>query len=330
MRKTLLITLDYYPRLGGVARYYHNICLNLPKENILVYTEPRKDKKEDEVDHKIIRKRIVHHNWPFLKWLPSMIDIIKTVKKERIELILVGEVLPLGYVAYLIKLIYNIPYFVFLHGTDVLRAKSTNHKEYFTRYIFKEAEKIVCNSVYTKGLANQIEKIEDKSYVLYPGLNIQEMNRLTTNTTEIREKYSLENKKILLSVSRLVKRKGVDKVIKILPQLKEKHEIAYAVIGDGEEKENLRKLSKELGVQDNIIFLNNLSDAEMYSWYQLADIFVMAPRTLKDFDIEGFGIVYLEASYFKAPIITSVTGGEKEAVTPGKTGLTRKRQILDR
>ncbi|MDD4304343.1 MAG: glycosyltransferase family 4 protein, partial [Patescibacteria group bacterium] len=110
-------------------------------------------------------------------------------------------------------------------------------------------------------------------------------------------------------------------VIKAIKSLKpEIPEILYIIIGNGENLEHLKSLVKLYNLKDNILFLNNIENEILPYFYSLCDIFIMTSKISKN-DVEGFGIVYLEAGLFKKPVIATSNGGAKEAVLDKKTGL---------
>jgi phosphatidylinositol alpha-1,6-mannosyltransferase len=132
----------------------------------------------------------------------------------------------------------------------------------------------------------------------------------------IKNKYNLYNKKILLTVARLVESKGIDQVIKALPQVwQEISNLVYIVIGDGNFSNQLSVISNQICKEKNkIIFTGAVPHDELPNFYALADAFILTPRKNSSCDTESFGIVYLEAQEFNLPIIASNIGGIKEAL----------------
>jgi phosphatidylinositol alpha-1,6-mannosyltransferase len=126
----------------------------------------------------------------------------------------------------------------------------------------------------------------------------------------------------LLTVTRLVRRKGVDTVIEALPQIASAvPDIEYVVVGEGPEKERLRELSRRLGVESRVHFVGAVSDEQKAACLHLCDVFVMPSRDIPTEPPEGFGIVYLEANVCGKPVIAARTGGVEDAVEDGVNGL---------
>src|SRR4030042_6891772 len=173
MRKCLLFTIDFPPRKGGVAKYYENICAGLPSWNISVLCEHEEKESEFDKDQKY---RIYIRNfiskfpmWP--KWILSFFHLRKIAKKENAEIILAGQILPLGTVALLYKKIFGLPYAVFVHGMDIEMAKRRQRKRKLAKKILENAEFIIANSRYTKNLVINEEIGGEKIEVVYPCVN---------------------------------------------------------------------------------------------------------------------------------------------------------------
>lgn len=139
-------------------------------------------------------------------------------------------------------------------------------------------------------------------------------------TRSLREEFGLEKHRILLTVTRLVERKGVDLVLRAVASLKESLEdIHYLIVGDGPDRERLESLVKSLGIRNFVTFAGRRPHEELNRLYNSADLFVMPSRTSLP-DVEGFGIVFLEASSAGLPVIGSDSGGIPSAIKHGETG----------
>lgn len=293
--KFLLITLEYPPMVGGVANYLKDVSRVLGKDNCLVYGP-------------CILARFF---WP--KWLPSMLRARKIIREQKIDLTLVSHILPIGYLALFYKKIFGIPYIVFTHGMDILMPQKSEWKMFWVKKIIKNARGIVANSEFTRVEIIKLGAKKEKTAVVYPCPN--------QNIKILRFKGGFNGKKVILTVGRLVKRKGIDKVIEAMPAiLKEVPEAVYFVVGRGHYKNELLKLKNKLNLGDKVIFTENARDEELNFFYASSDIFVMPSRRIGG-DVEGFGIVYLEAALFGKPSVAGNVGGAPEAVLDGKTGL---------
>ncbi len=305
--KILLITMEYPPDKGGVGNYYYNLVKNLDNHQVEVF--------------KASGKSFYKFFWP--KWLKLYFEIKKIVKKNRPDIIWVGQILPVGTVAYLIKKKFKIPYFVSTHGMDIMLPQKSLKKEKLMKKILAEAKFITSNSQFTKNELIKLNIDDNKVEVVYPGCHISNNPKsINHNQIElIKEKLNLKDKKVLLTVGRLVERKGQDMVIKAMPRLLESFpNLIYLIIGSGPIEKNLKSISQKLKIEDNVKIIKSVSDEELPTYYQLADVFVMSSRDI-DGDVEGFGMVYLEAISFGLPVVAGNSGGVPEVVIDNQTGL---------
>jgi phosphatidylinositol alpha-1,6-mannosyltransferase len=307
--KVLLFTIEYPPFYGGVANYYFNLKKYWPKlEEILVLNN-----NNDE---------LINKKYWFLKWLPSIWKLFKAVKTERINHILVGHILPLGTSAYIIKKILKTSYTIFLHGMDFTYALKSWRKKILVKILLLNSKNIICVNSYVAGLViDFLPELQAKITIINPGVEKIKTEKNSALAGELKNKYDLENKIILLTICRLVKRKGVDKVLEGLPEaIKAAPNLKYIIIGKGEEEENLKFKILNLKLEDKAFLLTDVSDEEKYAWLHLCDIFIMPAREIKG-DVEGFGIVYLEANIYNKPVIAGASGGVGDAIIHGLNGL---------
>lgn len=322
MKKTLLITLDFWPNTGGVSNYYYNLAKLFPKDKIVVLSHIKPDK---DFGFKVVYKKLLYV-LVRPKWVKSCIELYKLIKKEHIEIVWVGNILPLGACALLAKLFFRVPYFVSLHGLDIKLASSNRRKKILAKMILKNAKFITVNSETTLGLVRKLVQSSDfanKILLLYPGINKSFTNIEENKKQAIISQYNLQNKKIILSVGRVIKRKNHELIIDAINLIKNDQSIEdlkYLIIGAGENLEYLKQKVKNLDLEDGVLFLENITNKELPYFYDISNIFAMVSTTTKD-DVEGFGIVYLEAGIFKKPVLASKIGGGAEAVQDGKTGI---------
>ena len=296
----LLFTSEYPPDIGGVANYYGNLVKYHDNGKIKVLTG----------------KKLLKPHWFFSLWY-----LWRAVKKDKIKTVLVGQILPLGTVTWLLSRVLGIKfdYVVFLHGMDLTYALKMPRKKQLARKILTGAKKIIAANSYTAKLAWEIVD-KNKVEVVNPGINSEFRNQ-KSEIQKLKNKYNLENKLVLLQVGRLVKRKGVDKVLAALSQVwQEIPELVYVIIGNGPEIFDIKYSILNIENKDKIILIDKASDEETASFYDLCDIFIMPAREI-DGDFEGFGIVYLEANAHGKPVIAGDSGGVRDAVIDGVNGL---------
>ncbi|MFH1192472.1 MAG: glycosyltransferase family 4 protein [bacterium] len=328
MDKVLLFTIDFPPSKGGVAKYYEDICLNLPSEKITVLANRITDEEKFDASqkYKIYRNNLIlkFPIWP--KWIFSFFYLRKIIKTENIKIILVGQILPLGTVALIHKKIFKTPYAVFIHGMDLGMAQNSTRKSKLAKKILKNANFIITNSEYTKELVIGQGMSEQKIQVVYPCAETRIHANWNTNRHEFK---SVSKNHCLLTVGRLVKRKGHDMVIKALPKvIKKIPNVSYIIGGDGENRAYLENLVKECNMQNYVKFLGRVDDEEKDKLYKNCNIFIMPSRNI-DGDVEGFGIVYIEAASYGKPVIAGKSGGISEAVLDGETGILVNPESID-
>lgn len=319
MKRALLVTLDFYPKIGGVANYYYNLCLNLPKEKIFVLTTKEKEAGTSQ-KFQIYREKLLAESffvWP--KWLLLVFELWKRARALKIELIWSGDILPTGTAALIVSKLLKIPYIVSCHGKDLLLADGHRRKSWLARFVLRRAKLVTVNSKYTGEIVRSFGVDKEKIRIIYPGINKPADGAISEEEkSELLEKYELKSKEVLLSVGRLVERKGFDKVIEaIAAARRDLPDLIYIISGTGEDRERLTDLAAG---KEGIRFIGRLSDREKDILFSVADVFIMTSRASED-DVEGFGIVYLEAAIFGKPSIAGGEGGAKEAVVDGETGI---------
>lgn len=310
MKKTLLVTTDYEPNVGGVAVYNKQIA-NAFLDDIVVLTNV-----EGESTKQVVRKQFLSF---FMKpsWLFGVFPVLSELRKNDCEQIFVSEILPAGPIALILNKLFKIPYVLQVHGMDVLQAGVHPFKRRLAKLIIHSAKSIIVNSKSVQTLLNETYG-EVKSTTVYP-VPESYPNAEEKIKQELVSKYDLSSKKIILSIGRLVGRKGHAQVLGAMIHVWQSHQDAiYVIIGDGHERETLETMAEPHGNQ--VIFTGKVSNDEKYAWLELCHFFVM-PALADETDVEGFGIVYLEAASFAKPSIASNVGGAVEAVLDKKTGL---------
>lgn len=345
-KKTLLLTLTFPPAHGGEQTYYYNFAKNFPSDKIIVLSQsqPNDITFDNEQSFPIIRRnliKITSGSWPTsfaqalklassVKWLSLISSLRKIVKDHDIELIAAGQILPLGTLAMLYKKIHKVPFIFFAHGLDIMLPQRFMRKKKILKSVIKAADGIVANSHFTFDELVALGADPKKIVVAYPCPAILPQLAKTNDIPSLIEQFGLTGKKIMLTVGRLVERKGHDMVIKSLPKIiAQVPNIIYLIAGDGPQKAGLKNLVDKLGLNMNVKFLGPLPSDKIAELYQICDLFIMPNRRLANGDVEGFGIVFLEANMFGKPVIGGKNGGVTEAIIHDKTGLLVNPSNLD-
>ena len=294
--RNLLITIDYPPNRGGVARYLEALVKTFP-DKFKVWSSVKTD--DESVRHVgLIRQ------WVNPSWFPAVIEV--TTRARSYDRIWTSHIHPLGFVVYIAKFFTKKPYVVILHGLDFRLGIRNPWKSFWTKKILNGADKVICNTrALTQDVRSFCEEIEP--VVVYP--------TLPDSLVEVASKMSRSGHFThgfkLLTVSRLVPRKNHRAVIEAVAQTSG---VEYDIVGDGTERGVLERLIVELGLENRVRIHTKVSDDELVGFYERAGAFVLAP-TLDKVDIEGFGIVYLEAAKAGLPIIATKMSGVAEALS---------------
>ncbi len=317
-KKTLLITLDFPPLQGGIAEYYLNRVKKMDTGKIVVLVDGfetcpsgrRVGNLKFDIGAKIFFKKFLR---PYIypHWLPLIKHIYFITKKEKIEELWAGQVLPVGTAVWLVSKILHLPYIVTCHGNDLLRAKVQTRKWKLAKKILASAELVEANTEFTKNiLINDFNVPAEKIEVVYPENTLRRDMVDEKKVAELREKHNLTGKKVLLTVARLVESKGIDTVISALPEIwKSVPNLVYLIVGEGEDKLRLTNI-----MDKRVIFTGAVPHNELPTYYTLADAFILTPHKT-GIDTESFGLVYLEAAEFGLPIIAGDVGGAREALS---------------
>ncbi|MCK4540359.1 glycosyltransferase family 4 protein [Candidatus Parcubacteria bacterium] len=311
--KTLLFTIEYPPFKGGVSNYYGNLVKYWPEKNNITVLNNNSGI--------LLSGKI----WP--KWLLAFWQFVKINKQEKFNHVIVGQLLPLGIILYIYSIFNKISYSVIIHGMDMNYALRRSRKRIISFKILKKARHIFCANSYTAELVKDFISQENHSKVkvVNPGVDIN-INFDKYQNEKVLKKYNLQDKIVLFTISRLVKRKGQDRVIEALKKIyMVNSNIHYFIAGIGEDEKYLEKIA---GICPNIHFLGLLGDDEKWQWLKSSDIFIMPARDIKG-DFEGFGIVYLEAALASLPVIGGNVGGVSDAIVDGETGLLIDPQNVD-
>jgi phosphatidyl-myo-inositol dimannoside synthase len=247
--------------------------------------------------------------------------VYASCRRNSIQQIHCAKVLPEGLIALFMKLVKRIPYLLYAHGEEIQMGLTSRKFRWLIPKIYNAASVIIANSRNTQNLLQNIGVHLAKIHVIHPGVNLQLFHDGKESAQMLREQYHLGDAPVLLTVGRLQRRKGHDMVIRALPLIQAKlPRTTYFIVGAGEELAYLQRLVDEMGVADSVIFTGCVADEALLGYYAACDVFIMPNREI-DCDIEGFGMVYLEASAAGKPVIGGRSGGTEDAILDGVTGL---------
>lgn len=335
LKKSLLITLDFPPRLGGVAAYYLNVCDNLPPDKIVVLApdHPQADTYDAHLNFPVIRSRALKKLIPSeskgfkrvtskINWISLNREIKAIIRSHQVELLQIGQILPLGLLGRHYKKQLRVPYVFYSHGMDILIPQSNSRKKIQLKRIIKSAKGIVANSYFTADELIKLGADPDIIAVANPCPNTSGVHVPDQQLSDFLYRKGLDDRQIILSVGRLVQRKGHDKMIEAMAMIVKQYPKAfYAIVGEGPRRKKLQELINKYRLGHHAKIYGAVPAEDLPFFYQTCDIFAMPSRRLPNGDVEGFGIVYLEANQYGKPVIGGRSGGVREAVIDGQTGL---------
>ena len=252
--KRLLITCEYPPIVGGQGSYFKNLWSNLdPDENIILVPATSRgyltESEGTNFEYVLIPTR---EDWPsriirlFLLTLKVFLLCLKLKPKE----LHFGQLVVGGACGFCMKILFRIPYIVHCHGADLL--EFTNHKwaRPFLKLFLKNSYRIIANSNYTKNRIVELYSFSEKTKVVNPSVDSLFFNYNEERIEQLRNKYNLKDKVVLLTTGRLVERKGHDSAIKALPMLKQHiPNLIYLIVGDGPNRIHLEELIRQKNVE---------------------------------------------------------------------------------
>jgi len=328
MKKTLLLTENFPPKEGGSGRWFWELYSRLPNDKVLIVANDTPEGREFDKTHEldIVRIELESTEWGLAStkglgfYWETIRKVLKLVKEHGIEEVHCGRVIPEGVIARALKLLAGARYNCFVHGEDVETAATSREHSLLVKNVCKNASMLICNSENT---ANIVRKLGfdsgSKCEVLHPGVDTSRFE-VAAPDTSFRQKMGWSGKRVLLTVGRLQRRKGQDFLIKSMPTLlNEFPDLFYAVVGRGECYDELISLVDQHELHDKVCVYPDMDDEALIKCYQQCDIFILPNRTIGN-DIEGFGMVLVEAQVCGKPVIAGDSGGTRETMNIGKTG----------
>ena len=322
-----LLTELFPPAVGGSAVLFYEIYTRLTSLPVTVITDARSG--NDTVPHpsfRLVEHAVSTRNWgvshvPGVRHHLRTASALRSVARNGRTVVHCARALPEGLAAWLASRLGGCRYVCWAHGEDLITARSSREYELLTTRILRSATFAIANSRNTASLISSFGVSPTRIKVVYPGVDSQRFSPAIDGGHIRRGLGIADDEILLLSVGRLQRRKGHDHVIRTLARLRsELPPLRYVIVGDGEEREYLNALAEQCRVGDRVRFVGQVADSDLPRFYAASDIFLM-PNRVEQGDIEGFGIVFLEAASSCRPVIGGNSGGVAEAVVNGRTGL---------
>ena len=321
---TLFITNDFGPRAGGIETFVHGLIERLPKGSVVVYTSAQANAQTFDAQWlcnygvEVIRDRS-----KTLLPTPRVIKICqKLINSRKLTKVAFGAAAPLGIMARAMRRAGARKIVALTHGHEVWWAKVPPFT-FAIRYMSKNIDAIAYLGNYTRGEISKALSQDDVSKLVQiaPGIDVDHF--IPMDSSNLRDELGLTDKSVIISVGRLVHRKGQDKLIAALPAIKSAvPNVHLVLVGVGPHQNYLEKLARKLKVSDCVTFIGRINYAELPKYICVGDIFAMPSRSrFFGLEVEGLGIVYLEASACGLPVVGGKSGGAPDAVLVGETGV---------
>jgi phosphatidylinositol alpha-1,6-mannosyltransferase len=326
--KTLLLTEIFPPRTGGSGRWFWEVYRRLPRERYLVAAGEVPGQAEFDATHdvRLHRLPLTQASWGVCSvaglrnYWRTFRAVRHLVKAEKIGQVHCGRCLPEGWVAWMLWRWLGLPYLCYAHGEEMNYATSSRELSWMVRRVLAGAQCVIANSSNTENMLREHWHLPaERIRLLHPGADTGRFVPAPRDPL-VRQELGWGERPVVLTVGRLQKRKGHDTMIRALPVIRRTiPDVLYAVVGDGEERRSLEELVVAEGVADHVQFCGELDDTRMIRCYQQCDLFVLANRQVGE-DIEGFGMVLVEAQACGKPVVAGTSGGTSETMQVPETG----------
>ena len=344
--KVLFISTNFPPVIGGAAIVYESICrcasgavVAMAASNEYATGKPLAGTAEYDrnAGYPIHRLKVLHEHeqkrggffatlvtkvYDLLLMATMLFRILRTARKERTKVICLGDLVYGGWLVFPLKYLFGYKVIFYVHGEEITTHSGGRFDELRATFL-ANADAIVSVSTFTRDAMIRLMGIDPaKITVIHNGVNLDRF-QVRSPAPELAAQYGVKGRHVILSVGRLVERKGMDHLIEAMPRiLQECPDTHLLIAGDGALRVKLGELIGKYALERHVTLLGKVSDAELDNLYSLADIFALPNRDMPDGDTEGFGLVFLEANASGKPVVAGKAGGAKDAVIDGVNGLS--------
>jgi phosphatidylinositol alpha-1,6-mannosyltransferase len=319
MGRTLLITNDFPPRPGGIQQFVHNLAVRQPAGSVVVYASTWRGAAKFDAEQPF---EVVREDTSVLLPTPRVAKrAAELARANGCDTVWFGAAAPLGLLAGGLRRDAGITRAVALtHGHEIGWAALPGARQLLRR-IARDNDVITYLGEYQRIRLDRALHGRTELQRLAPGVDVDAF-RPDVDGGEVRARYGLGDRPVVVCVSRLVPRKGQDMLIRALPTIRRRVPgAALLLVSGGPYRAKLERLARESGVGSDVVFTGSVPWAELPAHYAAGDVYAMPCRTrAAGLDVEGLGIVYLEASATGLPVVGGDSGGAPDAVLAGETG----------
>jgi phosphatidylinositol alpha-1,6-mannosyltransferase len=320
--KSLLVSSVYFPpQVGGISAMMAALFEQLGPDRACCLTGARAPSRVADGRGGRVYRRPAAFRPPLprkaIAWSLALAEIITRERPQATQIATIDD----GHLGMWLRRWLHLPFLVYAHGNDILRVLEGTWPR--QRIQLQAADGIVAVSRFTAGLVEQAGVDRARIHVVHPGCDAERFRPRPVDRV-LRERLlgPRAEGRVVLTVGNLVERKGHDVVIQALAQvIRRIPDVTYLVVGEGPHRGDLERLARAAGIRDRVVFAGLVDAADLPGVYALSDVFVMPSRVRPaDCDVEGFGLVFLEANACGKPVIGGRSGGIPDAIVDGKTG----------
>jgi phosphatidylinositol alpha-1,6-mannosyltransferase len=346
--RCLMIASTFTPIHGGSAVVYENLCRHMPPDSIRVLSASTSYQNGAEISgwrehdaaqpfqverigllrprqlpppaNKLVSLwRLLSQDLPL--YARALTKAAALVRRHRINVVCVGELVTGSWLGIVLKKLFGCKLVIYVHGEEIT-TETGGHLGKKRAQFLKAADKVVAVSSFTcNAMIEQMHLAPEAIELIQNGVDVV---RFTPGERDpgLIARHRLAGKQVILTVGRLVSRKGIDMTVRAMKEVvAQRPDVHYLIVGDGEIRAELEQLIADEQLAPWITLVGKVSDDELLRYLRLCDLFVMPNRTMPDGDTEGFGLVFREANACRKPVIGGRAGGAVEAVADGVSGL---------
>ena len=324
MKRTLVVTNDFGPRAGGIESFVNALVERAPRDSVVVHACHQDGDKE--YDSQLFARtgvRVVRDSMKMLLPTPALARrVTKTARDFECTSAWFGAAAPLGLLTPSLRRAGITRAIATTHGHEVWWARSPGTKQLLHR-IGEVTDAVTYLGEYTReriGVALSNEA-QSRMVKLTPGVD-ELLFRPGLDSAEIRQQLGFKDRPLIVTVGRLTPRKGQDRLIEALPHIRKRvRDAALLICGEGPYRARLEAKIRELNLSEHVRMVGRVPLSDLPRYLSAGQIFAMPSRSRRaGLEVEGLGIVYLEASACGIPIIAGNSGGAPDAVREGITG----------
>ena len=318
--RTLFITNDFPPRIGGAQSYYWGVIQTLDPDDVVILAPSHTRATAFDATHQYtVVRASTTVLWPTKGLLQTALDLCA---RHEVQLVQLGHPLPAGLLGPRIKSAAGLPYLVFLGGAEVTLPGMIPGVRSALRHVLGNAAMLVTVSEFTAAAGGQHTNDHVPKCVLRPPLDVDALTPPTVEQRDAARRDLGVEGELVLCIGRLVPRKGQDMLVEALPRLTaEFPALQLALVGEGRLATRLFERAQQHGIADRVRLTGPVDGAALLQWLHAADVFASPCRTRwHGYEVEGFGIVFAEAALCGLPVVAGRSGGAPESVVEAETG----------